>query len=149
MPFTFLSWEMTIEIEKGHTFLETVDCKMRLDQNFTINKKSTIFALLLCHFVNWTIRGHRELPGWITCLKNFKTPIFKKIWKIPSMRLAIIFIFEISQQIQSLETSKVLAKMGWLNSCQNFFVNWRFEIFWTSDLSMCFTISTNYHMSRW
>ena len=51
--------------------------------------------------------------------EKFQNAIFLKIFEIPSMRvlkwvqnLTNFFLFEISQQMQSLETSKVSAEMG-------------------------------------
>ena len=67
---------------------------------------------------NHLICGHPE-DGSLGSVKNFKTPFFKRFCKfLPwgysfrSRTSPIFFLFEISQQIQLLEASKVLAKMG-------------------------------------
>ena len=64
-------------------------------------------------------RGHRYLSGHLTRSKNFKTPFFKRYWKfLPggysnrSRTSPFFFLFQISQQIELLETSKILAEMG-------------------------------------
>ena len=63
------------------------------------------------------MRGRRE-SGPTARSKNFKMPIFKRYWNILSRlysnrsRTSPFFLFEISQQIQLLETSKFLAQRG-------------------------------------
>ena len=59
------------------------------------------------------------LSGHLTRSKNFKTPFFKRYWKfLPggysnrSRTSPFFFLFQISQQIELLETSKILAEMG-------------------------------------
>ena len=63
------------------------------------------------------VRGHHE-GGPTAHSKNFKTPFFKRFWKILSRdyfkrsRTSPIFSFWISQQIRLLEASTVSAEMG-------------------------------------
>ena len=58
MPLTFLSWEMTIEIGKGHTYLETVDDKVGLGPKFTINKKIYNFSPIFMKLFHYCLRTH-------------------------------------------------------------------------------------------
>ena len=64
------------------------------------------------------MRGQRE-DGRPSFSKNCKTPFFSKNLKFLQMgnwnwskTTPVFFLFRISQQIQSLEALKVLAKMG-------------------------------------
>ena len=101
-------WKVLQRTRQWEAFAASLNLAYRI---FAFLKR---FENILCNL------GHGHHDGGLTVrLKKLKAPLFLEILKNPFKRLlqwvqnlTNFFLFQISQQIGSLEVSKVLAKMG-------------------------------------